>query len=135
MNAAANTYDLFVPALTNAETLNEAAPTDSFVTGLVTSLVWTFDLDEVEREVALLLLFGRPLGVIARRLAVCATSAQRICKSLFATTCTDGREKLFELALRLTTMRELSKFAAGPQARPELPPAPSLSPRRVSARA
>ncbi|PRQ03052.1 hypothetical protein ENSA5_18230 [Enhygromyxa salina] len=110
MNVAASTYDLRLPApVAQTET---APPTDSFVTRLVTSLVWTFDLDESERELAVQLLFGRSAGAIARSLGVCGASVARRCRALFRMTGTDGREKLFEVALRLTAMRELSELAA-----------------------
>jgi hypothetical protein len=118
MNAATNiasTYEL--PLFAAAPPRYGTPPRDSFVTGLVASLALTFKLGERERALAEQLLFGRPLGAIARGLEVELTLAQRMCRELFATTGTDGREQLFELALRLTTMRALTKTSSQTPAR------------------
>jgi DNA-binding NarL/FixJ family response regulator len=82
----------------------------SFITRLVESLTWSFRLDAREQAVARALLCGHSLGSIAKSVDVDARAAQQLCKSLFGTTGTDGREQLFEVALRLTMMRELSSL-------------------------
>ncbi|WP_240480426.1 hypothetical protein [Enhygromyxa salina] len=107
MNAAttvaASTYEL--PLFAAAPPSYGPTPRGSFVSGLVASLTWTFNLDAGEQALAEQLLFGRPLGALARHFNVDAATAQRMCRELFTMTGADGREKLFELALRLTTMR------------------------------
>jgi hypothetical protein len=115
MNVAATAYDLRVRtsrrapvSARRARAQAEQPATGDFVSRLVDSLAWTFGLDTLERELARLLLCARPLGAIARGLKVSTSSAQRLCQALFVTTGADGREELFELALRLTAMRELN---------------------------
>ena len=104
---SATTYDLcLVPSLVVAEPA--PTPADTFVAKLVTSLAATFPLDSHEQQLAELLLFGRSFGAIARQLGMGSREVQSRCAALFAATCTDGRQQLFEIALRLTTMRELS---------------------------
>lgn len=109
-DATATAYSLRVHA--SPARIKQHSSTECFVTRLVASLAWTFGLDQLERELARLLLCGRPLGAIARRLDICTTSAQRLCHALFVTTGTDGRQQLFEVALRLTAMRELSNVVS-----------------------
>jgi DNA-binding CsgD family transcriptional regulator len=84
-----------------------------FVARLVASLGETFRLDANERELARQLLCGHPLGMIAKAHGVDTRTAQQLCRSLFGATGSDGRQQLFEIALRLTTMRELSSLFAG----------------------
>ena len=116
MNVIASTYEL--PLLPPCPPLrvDRATPTGTFVCRLVASLAATFCLDERERELTRLLFFGRSLGAIAKTLGVDTSEAQRRCRALFAATYTGGREPLFELALRLTTTRELSNFVVRRQA-------------------
>lgn len=99
-HVAASTYELHLFAA--APPSYGPTPQDSFVTRLVASLAWTFDLGESEQELAEQLLYGRPLGPIARHFEVEPTTAQHMCRALFTMTGADGREKLFELALRLS---------------------------------
>ena len=104
---AATTYDLcLVPSLAIVEPT--PAPSGTFVSKLVASLAASFPLDTREQVLAELLLFGRSLGAISRQLGVDTREVQRRCAELFAATCSDGRQQLFEIGLRLTTMRELS---------------------------
>lgn len=84
-----------------------------FVARLVASLGDTFRLDASERELTRQLLCGHTLGAIAKARAVDTRTAQQLCRSLFTATGSDGRQQLFEVALRLTTMRELSSLFAG----------------------
>ena len=83
-------------------------PADSFVTKLVASLAGTYPLDEAELELAELLLYGRTIGAIARKLGLSTRETSRRCAALFAATCTDGRQQLFETAARLCATRELA---------------------------
>ena len=83
-------------------------PADSFVTKLVASLAGTYPLDEAELELAELLLYGRTIGAIARKLGLSTRETSRRCAALFAATCTDGRQQLFETAARLRATRELA---------------------------
>lgn len=109
---SSTTFDLLgaLPAAAPAPT---SAPRGTFVESLVESLDWTFGLDAVEAELAEQLLFGRSLGAVAVCLGVDAATASAMCRALFQRTGTDGRQRLFELALRLTATRQLSKHIAG----------------------
>lgn len=108
-------------ALTTAAPRTVARPRSSqpastgqcFVARLVASLGDTFRLDASEREVARQLLCGHTLGAIAKAHGVDTRTAQQLCRSLFTASGSDGREQLFEVALRLTTMRELSSLFTG----------------------
>ncbi|PRP97387.1 hypothetical protein [Enhygromyxa salina] len=107
MNAAttvaASTYEL--PLFAAAPPSYGPTPRGSFVSGLVDNLAWTFNLDTREQALAEQLMFGRPLGALTRHFDVDAPTAARMCRELFVMTGADGREKLFELALRLSAIR------------------------------
>ncbi|EDM78640.1 hypothetical protein PPSIR1_29353 [Plesiocystis pacifica SIR-1] len=125
MNIAATTYELsfsFAPtfSLPSSPSLAGPTPAGSFVDGLVLSLVSSFKLDDGQRQLAAMLLFGRKLGAIARVLGVDSREAQARCKALFAATGTDGREGLFELACRLRATRDLSAMYMERAARSKL---------------
>jgi len=114
MNAAAaladtapTTYELcLVPS--QVSPTPAPAPRDTFVTKLAAGLAAHCGLDEAELELAELLAYGRSIGAIARTLELDTREVSRRCAALFAATHTDGRQQLFELGLRLTTMTELS---------------------------
>ena len=106
MQLAATTYEI---SLFPAPVVASAPPSSSFVSRLVASLVETFALDAKERDLASLVLHSRTPGSIARHFRVPGREVQAHLRALFTTTCCTGREQLFELALRLTTMRELSQ--------------------------
>jgi hypothetical protein len=114
--AFAPTYDLgaFSPLMPE---LDVAPPRGTFVDGLVAALASTFALDESEQELATLLLFGRSIGAAARRMRIDNGEAQRRCRGLFGRTGADGHQQLFELALRLAAMTELSKYLLTANAR------------------
>lgn len=114
MNVAATPYDFAPAAPLFVVDANQPTPAGTFVSELVESLAAAFALGAEERELATLLMFGRPLGAIAHKLGVSISTAQQRCRELLATTATDGRQQLFELGLRLAAMRKLNSLFMSP---------------------
>ena len=105
--AAPTTFELcLLPSL--AAPVAAPLPADTFVTKLAANLAASYPLDAAELELAQHLLYGRTIGAIARALGLSTREVSRRCTALFAATCTDGRQQLFETAARLTATRELA---------------------------
>lgn len=84
-------------------------PQGTFVSKLLPALTKRYSLSTQELALAEQLMYGRTLGTIARNLELCTSEVQRRCAALFEATNCDGRQQLFETALRLCATRELAQ--------------------------
>lgn len=81
--------------------------TDALIVQLFDALVQTHRFSGRERAVLQQVLLGRSSVVIARRLGLRETTVHKHMHSIFARTSTDGRQRLYDLALRLAAQRSI----------------------------
>jgi DNA-binding NarL/FixJ family response regulator len=81
--------------------------TNELIVLLFDALVRSHRFSARERAVLRHVLLGRSSAVIAQRLGLRETTVHKHMHSIFARTGTDGRRRLYDLALRLAAQRSL----------------------------
>lgn len=116
MNATARALSPRAAAPRPAPLLTSAAPeqdehvvrTSELVVLLLDALVRSYRFSARERAILGHMLLGRHSGAIARALRIRETTVHKHMHAIFARTKTDGRRRLFDLALRLAAQHTIA---------------------------